>query len=659
MRRRIYDGLVNRHAGISYRYHKVHNGTVSIKKVFSWFYLLWLNFCYYVLFCRFLGDIPEGVMYEEKKLKAPGCEGRIYSVDEWTERLKKFDVISFDIFDTLILRPFSEPTDIFFYVGNELGVMDFNRIRAEFEHKARLLENEKSGSYEISLEDIYSLMEKEMGLNKADAMETEKNAELKFCYANPFMKQVYDVLRQSGKRIVVTSDMYLDGEFLVKLLNSCGYTGFEKLFVSCEYKKNKYEGKLYDVVKEYIKDDRLKVAHVGDNPVSDVKMAQKAGFYSFYYENVNKDAPIYRSYDMSPVIGGAYRGIVNNRLYCGMFPNNPEYEFGYVYGGIFVYGYCNFINRYCSSNDIDKILFLSRDGDILKQAYDIIYGGEDTEYVYWSRKAATKLMADYNRYDYFRRFLEHKVNSGVTVGQALKSMELEDMAGDLPVSEKLNEMNVKIVRKYLQDNWEKVLVHYEPEHKGAYEYYKNVLGNSRKVAAVDIGWAGSGAYSLDYLSQKVWQLGCRVVGIVAGTNTVHNAEPQACETFLRTGRIVSYMYSQEHNRDLLKKHNPNKDYNVFWEILLSSPTKQFTGFGYDGSGAVLNFGSYDDNIEGIKQIQHGILDFVRDYKTNFGGITLYGNISGRDAYAPMLVAASNKEKYLKKVERLFNLNVNI
>lgn len=658
MRRKIYCALVNRHSGISYRYHKVHDNATSVKKIFSWFYLLWLNFCYYILFCRFLGNVPEDIIYEKKKLQNPGCEGRKYDINEFADKLKNFDVISFDIFDTLIFRPFSEPADLFFYVGNELGVMDFKRIREEMEYKARLIENEKSGSYEITLEDIYGLMEKETGIDGAGAMEIEKMAELKFCYANPFMKQVYDILRRAGKRIVITSDMYLDSDFLIKLLDSCGYSGFEKLFVSCEYKKNKYEGKLYEVVKEYI-GDCGRTAHVGDNPVSDVKMAKKAGFESFCYGNVNKNTLLYRSYDMSPVVGGAYRGIVNNKLYCGLFSNAPEYEFGYVYGGIFVYGYCNFINRYCKNNNIDKVLFLSRDGDILRQAYNIIYDCADTEYVYWSRRAATKLMAAFNRYDYFRRFLYHKVNSGITVGQALEAMELEDMAAGLPVDEKLNENNVKTIKEYLQHNWDKVVKHYEMQQKGASEYYRNVLDNSKKAAAVDIGWAGSGAYSLDYLSRNVWNLGCQVIGIIAGTNTVHNAEPDASETFLRTGKIVSYMYSQEHNRDLLKKHNPNKDYNIFWELLLSSPTKQFTGFGYDENGVVLNFGKEDDNVEGIKRIQQGILDFVKDYKARFGGIDLYNNISGRDAYAPMLAASSDKERYLKNIEKLFNLDVNV
>lgn len=57
----------------------------------------------------------------------------------------------------------------------------------------------------------------------------------------------------------------------------------------------------------------------------------------------------------------------------------------------------------------------------------------------------------------------------------------------------------------------------------------------------------------------------------------------------------------------------------------------------------LQFGKYDANQEGIKEIQQGILDFAADYKEHFKDFPYMFNISGRDAYAPMLVAASHNE----------------
>ena len=68
----------------------------------------------------------------------------------------------------------------------------------------------------------------------------------------------------------------------------------------------------------------------------------------------------------------------------------------------------------------------------------------------------------------------------------------------------------------------------------------------------------------------------------------------------------------------MKKHNPNKDYNIFWELLLSSQTPQFVGFDFDENGDVkLEFGKRDFNQEGIAEIQKGIRDFAEDYATRF------------------------------------------
>jgi len=143
---------------------------------------------------------------------------------------------------------------------------------------------------------------------------------------------------------------------------------------------------------------------------------------------------------------------------------------------------------------------------------------------------------------------------------------------------------------------------------------------------------------------------------------MYNAEPDAAEPFLQSGKLVSYLYSQSHNRDLLKKHDPGKDYNVFWELLLSSPTPQFVGFYEEKPN--LRFGDCDDNIEGIKDIQRGILDYINEYTDRFGspidGTFKYMyNISGRDAYAPMLLATSHNEKYLRAISKRFSLEINV
>lgn len=669
LRAKIYHFLVNRKPGIRQRYHRFHDGTTGMKKVVSWFYLLGLNFCYYVLFCRFLGEQTEIPVYEEKKPPCTESESVLAnrdrrSVSETVSFLMQYEVISFDIFDTLIFRPFSEPTDLFFFLGEKLEILDFKRLRMQAEAEARTQKYKEEKHYEITLSDIWSRLENEIGVTKEQGMQMEQALEMEFCYANPFMEQVFTQLREHGKRVVITSDMYLSKAFLSELLQKNGYGGYEELYVSCEYEKSKAEGLLYEVVKRAYPDTDSMI-HVGDNPVSDVKNAKKHGFEVFYYPNVNRNALLYRSYDMSAVVGGAYRGIVNNKLYNGTEQLSMEYEYGYIYGGLFVLGYCNFIHTYVRVHGIDKLLFLSRDGDILRQAYAVLFPEEKTEYVYWSRAAATKLMARYNSYDFFRRYLYHKADGTYTLEQILKSMRLEFLLDrllrQLPNETYLTSGNVRQVKRFLEANWQDVTAVYDRESKAAELYYRKVLGDSRNALAVDIGWAGSGAIALDYLVQKVWKLPCSITGAVAGTNSVHNFEVDASEIFLQNGKLAAYLYAQSFNRDLWKKHDPNTDDNIFFELLLASPTPQFLGFELDEvSGEVLYlFGKMDANPEGMKEIQNGILDFVRDYQKHFSGYPYLFCVSGRDAYAPILAASGNKKAYLKTLKKKFEFEANV
>ena len=703
MKQKIYYSLVNKKQGISYRYHRYHDGAYGVKKAISWLYLIWMNFAYYILFCHFLGRVPEMDFYEEKNVDSQDSETCNYieknkelSVHKYVEQLNSYDVVSFDIFDTLILRPVSQPTDVFYLIGEKLGISNFKNIRVWAESDARLKCYQKQKHMEISLRDIWLNLQEDVGRLAEGGMQVEIDTELSVCYANPFMLEVWKELIKRNKKIIVVSDMYLPASVLERMLQKNGFTGYEKVYVSCEYKKNKASGTLFKLVNKDYADKSI--IHVGDNPHSDNEMAKKNGFATCLYPNVNHNMLLYRPYDMSYLVGGAYRGIVSNRIYNGLYSYSMEYEYGYIYGGLFVLGYCHFIHDYCKKNDIDKVLFLSRDGDTIKKVYEKMYPDDSTEYVYWSRKAATVLMANEDKHDYFRRFIYHKINQKYTISDILKSMQLEFLLDelsdwkeiwlekekmlitdyeksqfvDLKPEDELTDKNGYLLRRFIEGKWELVTTFYREQQTAAKKYYQMALSDSAKAIAVDIGWAGSGALALSHLVEKVWKIPCEITGLIAGTNTIYNAEPDASEPFLQSGKLVSYLYSQNHNRDLLKKHDPNKDYNVFWELLLSSPTPQFEGFhsGYivreskedrymTDFDITLYFGKYDANQGGIKEIQKGIMDFADDYVEHFKDFPYMFDISGRDAYAPMLVAASNNEKYLKAIEKKFDLEINV
>ena len=672
MRQKLYNALVNRVPGISHRYHILHDGTHGLRRILSWGYLLVLNIGYYVLFLHFLGRKPDAEIYESRMLPVKESESREdalrnpeRTVDHYIKKLSQYDVVSFDVFDTLIFRPFELPTDLFFFMDEPMGILDFHRIRMEMEGKARLEHFKKNKNHEISLQDIWKMIEKEVGPDEADGMKLEQELELRFCFANPFMHAVFEELQKQGKQIIITTDMYLSAEFIQRLLEKCGYFGFDKLYVSNAYEKSKAKGDLYDEIrKDFYK--TAKIIHVGDNEHSDVRMAKKHGLDTLHYPNVNKFSLTYRAHDMSSIIGGAYRGIINTWLYSGIHQYSMEYEYGFIYGGLFVLGYCTFIHEYCQKHNIDRLLFLARDGDILKQVYDLVYPGEDTHYVLWGRYPATKLMADFNRYDFFRRMIWHKTGEKKNAGQLLTEAGLKNLSDKLEQDEKLSldtvitADNASKLKKWLQANWEDVLECYREESLITKTVFTEMLEGCRHAPAIDIGWAGSGAVSMAYLAERVWKIPCSITGIVAGTNTIYNYEPDASEAMLQNGRLVSYLYSQRKNRDLLKKHDLNRDYNVYWELLLSSPTQQFLGYTTDRNGEIVaKYGKANANQKGIREVQRGIMDFVRVYLEHYSDYYEMFQISGRDAYAPVLAAASHGERYLKAINRIFQLDISV
>lgn len=663
----LYNILVNRHLEIRQRYQKYNKSSGKTKKITSWIYLLILNFGYYISFFKFIGSQKQISYYEEKnipfykKSESLRAAKNHLNIEEYITQLKQYDIISFDVFDTLIFRPFSEPADLFYLLGEKLDYMDMKHIRTEAEEEARKISLKKRHHNEITLDEIWQHMENKTGIPAEKGIEDEIKLELYFCFANPFMKQVYDRLTQMNKKVIAVSDMYLEKKLIKKILDKNGYKEVSEIYVSCEYGKSKSNGELYKLILENEKNSTI--IHVGDNIFSDIKMAKKNGIMTAHYPNINNLGKKYRPYDMSYIVGSAYRGLVNSHILNGIKIYTPEYEYGFVYGGLFALGYCNFIHEYVVKNNIDKILFLSRDGDSLKRIYDNVFN-DNTEYFHWSRKAAVKLMARFDKYDYFRRFLYHNINTGKTILEILRSMEVTDIEKSwnerLKPDEKLTEKNVNELKIIIEKNWNIVLEAYTEQDNATKEYVRNTLKNCKKVCVVDIGWAGSGAMSLRNIV-KGYGINCEIIGIIAGTNTMHNIEPDTSEAFLQSGKLVSYMYSQSHNRDILKKHDLNRGYNLYWELLLSSNQKHFIGYypETETNEIQLKFDEQDRNMEGIMQIQQGIFDFVQIYMKHFGNIPYMLNISGRDAYSSMLAASGKKEKYLREMLKKFDINGSI
>ena len=128
------------------------------------------------------------------------------------------------------------------------------------------------------------------------------------------------------------------------------------------------------------------------------------------------------------------------------------------------------------------------------------------------------------------------------------------------------------------------------------------------------------------------------------------------EPFLLHGQLVSYLYSQRENRDLWKFHDPERGHNLYWELLLGAPEGSLVGFYWDGQGKpALRFKKNDPAKAGALEIHRGILDFVQQFLETERWFGFQIPISGRDAYAPMILVESRKNRdFLKDLEDLMD-----
>lgn len=74
------------------------------------------------------------------------------NADKILKKIKNYDIVSFDIFDTLLKRNVKEPTDVFSYMEKKYQIDGFCEKRIEAEKTAR----KKKNGLEVTLKDIYT-----------------------------------------------------------------------------------------------------------------------------------------------------------------------------------------------------------------------------------------------------------------------------------------------------------------------------------------------------------------------------------------------------------------------------------------------------------------------------------------------------------------------
>lgn len=618
-------------------------------RVLEWIFLLRLHMAYAILNRRKVGGEKQSFNASQNtKIKeADFHRKRPYHL---AMELLNYDVISFDIFDTLLLRPFKKPSDLFHIIGKRLNfegfAFSFYRIRTEVEKELREEKYRRIGSREITIYDIYHEIAKRTNIGYEEGLNEEMQAELDYCFANPYMLQVYRILKNQGKKIIATSDMYLPKEIMENLLSKCGYNELEQIYVSCDYEcsKNSNGRNLFDVVK---KDNLGKsICHVGDNIVSDIDRADKEGLHTVYYKNVHEVSDILNNVRMSEVLKGSYLGLIECKLYNGVKDYSFFYQYGYLYGGIYVLGYMKWIDSFVKDKKIDKLLFVARDGYVYKKVYDQICGTSESAYLYWSRVALMKYcVVDRNFEDFFERVVKVKASNSketVTIGYFLKTFEIDNvnlLKFNLDEEQELNDAVMKNLKQCLFYYWDQIKRKFETGKRAFCKLLLAQIENSKSIGIVDASSNGYGLLNLKYLIEKLTDKAVKVNVFMADRIYRNNIG------FIYDDTVHCYLFSETMNNDcytsMYGRHNSDGAANLAFEFLTQAPHARFAGI--DEQEQFLFDLPENENYKVTGEISNGIIDFCNDFTQVFEKDSyIYENITGSEAFRPFEIIARNK-----------------
>lgn len=240
-------------------------------------------------------------------------------------------------------------------------------------------------------------------------MQTEElNLEKQILTPNLQMKEVFEYAKSLNKKIIIVSDMYLPAKELSDILISKGFSGFHKIYVSGDLGKTKYKGSLYQlIIDEY---DILpeKILHFGDHYMSDYSNAIEKGMKTVLCKRVleelfieNPRAKIFHDKFKESLAGSIILGLTAIALRNNNLNKSSNYwkYFGFTYGGPVCLSYMRWVLKNAKKYNIEKLLFIARDGYILEKVFNLINTTSiESVYVYAPRSLCLSTTLDYRRY---------------------------------------------------------------------------------------------------------------------------------------------------------------------------------------------------------------------------------------------------------------------
>ncbi len=324
---------------------------------------------------------------------------------ELMDKASDADVISFDLFDTLVMRKVKSYTDIFEILDHQLHGMGI--FIPDFAKQRFFAEKEVSKDKPPGLVQIYESALRTVGgslINAVELAEMEWKLDFSLLTVREIVREVFDSFISMGKKVVITTDSYYSKEQIAQILDKFELNGYDDLLVSCEYGTAKTQD-LFSVLSD--KYSGARILHIGDDEFADIEKAKSHGIDTFR---------IYSASDLFDVLGGlgAEDEIVSisDRVKIGLFLarifNNPFWfedeerrlsvrdaaDIGYLFCGAMISDFTLWMKECADKQGYEQMLFGARDGYLGGRLFRMADTSKASYYFLSSRTAAIRAGMD-------------------------------------------------------------------------------------------------------------------------------------------------------------------------------------------------------------------------------------------------------------------------
>lgn len=393
--------------------------------------------------------------YFFESIKTPWNGGLEYIKQEIRESTQPY--VSFDIFDTLIVRPLYDPADLYTFLDKPFAQLTdntilFDAIRVEGEALARSYYGRTRGFADITIDEIYAFISEHYGIDHKvtdQIRDLEKDLEYRFCQVRGAGLELFEYAKYIGKHVILISDMYLDRKTIENILEKNHISGYENIYLSCEKRALKWNGELYFEAFHDLGITDRDIIHIGDTWKSDIEGAQTAGIRSIFFpkarevfENKISGCDTNRCSDIAKQLCDCnnidYENIKANLGYRCMQAISANYYFdnpyrtfhpasdfnidpyfvGYCLLGMHMLGLAKHLHTIWKDYKYKGIAFLSRDGHlplkIFRQYAQCMHEEAKTLYVQASRKAVMPVLIK-EKLNFYQLPVEYRAHSPKTL----------------------------------------------------------------------------------------------------------------------------------------------------------------------------------------------------------------------------------------------------